>query len=373
MYSCAFRYARVVEVDSLENLIGKFELNLYSAKPRYYYEQCSSSINNNRTVSAALLKNVIVYGSSNVVSVDKDRIIYELYYYDRRKKFNYSDTAIVSCHDDCFVIQYKKCNRDIENGVLFSGNYSWNYYHFVYEILAKFYLMGQLHIPDDVPLLIDEVVSTTPQFEELLNFFNSSKRKIVYLKSGCSYSVNELYFLPLINFIPPNYNDIRSIEYADCQFALQGLDFLRNSLLQKRASVPTYKRIYLSRKHASKRRRFNENEVVAVFAKYDFHILNPLDYTVAEQISLFNNADFIAGVTGAAFTNILFCREKCKILCIQSTDNELSIFSSIADYLALDMQYYVSDKARNNTHDIHDKFAIDTIDLEHTLVNFLGR
>jgi hypothetical protein len=366
-------YIRVVDVHKNNNIIGSFVISLYSYKPQYVDKQTNLSVNHETTVYAVLINSAIVYGSSNVISIDKEKIIYELYGYDESRKFKYTDTVILSCYNDYFLIQHKESKITIRNGIFFSGNYSYNYYHYLFEFLSKFYLLEQLNIPNDVPLLIDEVVGTVPQFEELLKHFNSDNRKVILLKRGQSYNISNLYFLPTLNFIPPNYIDVRCIEYSDCQFSLQSIDFLRSSLLKKLTSITTGKRIYLFRKHASKRRRFNQDEVVDVLKRYNFQIISPEEYTVAEQISLFHNADFIAGVTGAAFTNILFCKEKCKILCIQSAENELSIFSTIAKYLELDMQYYSANEGPDNYEDIHDKFIVDTVDLEKTLVNFLGR
>ena len=142
-----------------------------------------------------------------------------------------------------------------------------------------------------------------------------------------------LYYLPLLNLIPPNFKNIDDIRFNDCLFHLDSITFLRNTLLPKMGVTNSKKRIFLSRKNASSRRNYNESEMVKIFEKYDFEIVCPETYAIAEQIYLFNNADFIAGVSGAAFTNILFCNPGCKILCMNSAQNELSVFSTIAKHL----------------------------------------
>ncbi|NOU01134.1 MAG: glycosyltransferase family 61 protein [Gallionella sp.] len=144
-------------------------------------------------------------------------------------------------------------------------------------------------------------------------------------------------------------------------------------MLQLSRPISNIKKIYLSRQKASStRRQYNENEVINIFKKYGFEIVSPEKLSIVEQISLFDNADFIAGVTGAAFTNILFCKTGCKVLCIQSAKNDLSVFSTIAKCLKLEMQYFsVYDESRKNK-DIHEDFIVDLVKIESVLVDFLS-
>ena len=50
------------------------------------------------------------------------------------------------------------------------------------------------------------------------------------------------------------------------------------------------------------------------FKKRGFTIYNPEKLSIEEQIYLFNEASIVAGAHGAAFTNIIFCKPKTKII-----------------------------------------------------------
>ena len=254
---------------------------------------------------------------------------------------------------------------------MLSGNFSWNYYHFIFEFLSKFYLLDMSNISNNIPLIVDECINNAPQFKDLLDYFNKDKREVLYIKPGYIYNIEILYYLSFLNIIPPNYRDISGIKYTDCLFNRQSIEFLRECLLQKKSERCFHKRIFISRKNASSRRKYNEDEVIGLFNKYDFKVFSPEDYSIPEQISLFNDAEFIAGTTGAAFTNILFCSNQCKILCFQSIEMDISIFSTIAKILGVDFQYFTAKDGLHQINDIHEEFTLNVKNLEDVLVQFL--
>jgi hypothetical protein len=68
---------------------------------------------------------------------------------------------------------------------------------------------------------------------------------------------------------------------------------------------------------------------------------------------------------------LIFCRSGCKALCIQSCVIELSIFSTIAKYVGVDFQYFVSHDSNYMTNDLHEKFTVNVEKLDRVLVEFL--
>ncbi len=72
-------------------------------------------------------------------------------------------------------------------------------------------------------------------------------------------------------------------------------------------------RVYVSRRNAKRRKIENEDEVIALFTEYDFTIVYNEDYTFFEQVSLFSNAKYLAGLHGAGLTNMLFMPSGCTI------------------------------------------------------------
>lgn len=105
---------------------------------------------------------------------------------------------------------------------------------------------------------------------------------------------------------------------------------MRDKLLLFKSNLATPKRIFLTRK-STKKRHYNESEVWGVLKEYGFEVVAPETYTFCEQMALFNNADYIVGGSGAAFTNLLFCHSGCKVICFRSIRNYSPIFSTIAN------------------------------------------
>jgi len=97
------------------------------------------------------------------------------------------------------------------------------------------------------------------------------------------------------------------------------LDFLKNKFLYKttksQSSKNYPKKFYINRKDATAIRYIiNEEEVVFNLKNMGYESLTLSDYSFTEQIKLFNNAEYIAGLHGAGFANMIFCKPNTKIL-----------------------------------------------------------
>jgi capsular polysaccharide biosynthesis protein len=66
--------------------------------------------------------------------------------------------------------------------------------------------------------------------------------------------------------------------------------------------------IYLSRNKYEGRRISNESNLLKILEKHGFQTVYPEELSVAEQISLFKNADVIVSPHGASLANIIFCK-----------------------------------------------------------------
>lgn len=369
-----YSYVKITDAASHGLLIDSIEVTLCAAKPQYYYNKNDTYYTTSKYADIKQINNVVVYGSTSIISIDDEIVIHQTYQNDIHNKYNFNDAVIIrSCFKPHLLIQYKQSGNIINKGILLSGSFSFNYYHLLFEYLSRLSCLESTQIPIDVPLLVDEVVANVPQYNELLQLLNIDNRQVILLKSSYSYNVRQLYVLPVINVVPSDYINIEEIEYTDCLFSVENITYVRNKLLSKTNNQSKYKRIFLSRKNASNRRTYNEDEIVEIFKKHDFEIIYPENYSVLDQVAIFNGADIIAGVTGAAFTNIIFCKEKCKILCMQSVNTELSIFSTIAKNLKLDLQYYCDESNSYEINNIHDRFIIEPNKIESIIIDFISK
>jgi len=281
--------------------------NFFTAKPQYYREIYRIEILEKMEYGLKLINNAAIIGESNVVSLKNGQIIFDLYHYDYERKFAYTDTAFCDIYHNNLLLKHRGSKIKLAKGICLVTNFSFNYYHFITEVLVKLFLLNNKTINSDVPLLVDEFCGKIPQFMELLSYLNTEKRNVIFLKKGHLYHIDELHYLPLVNHIPPNYIDLGRMHYRDNWFNYGSMMYLRTMFLKNKSNKVFSNKIFLSRADASKRRNYNESEVREVVEKNGFTTVFPAQMTIAEQIALFNGAKLIVGVSGAAFTNLLFC------------------------------------------------------------------
>lgn len=107
---------------------------------------------------------------------------------------------------------------------------------------------------------------------------------------------------------------------------------LRNLFLKKNIKLEKkYKKIFLIRdqanlinknnlkKYSSLRVLLNENEIKKFLQDKGFTIIKPENYSFKDQIKIFNNADYVVGLYGAAMMMLTFCKRGAKILEIKPT------------------------------------------------------
>lgn len=315
------------------------------------------------------LKKATVIGGSNIILKD-NRAFYN---HNIGENVNYSDNAF---HDysETYKLGRNKIYLSsmqrikIENGISFCINYNFNYYHFVLECLSKFQLLEMSDIDISWPIIIDKTARDIPQFQELLGIFNKTKRKIIYVDRLQQVEVEDLFIFTPIHYLPANYLDIYSISCKDVAFNRSNILFLRKTIMDSIGADltehPCHNKIFISR-HNFKRRSYNNDEIQASLEAYGYATVYPEKLTFTEQVKVFHNAECIIAASGAALTNIIFCRPKTKIYVLTNVYLDLSIFSTIAKYLDLDMTYIIADSTESK--ELHSSFHIDANNLSSLL------
>ncbi|MEG2494708.1 MAG: glycosyltransferase 61 family protein [Mucinivorans sp.] len=332
---------------------------LFSAKPQSISEKYPLIYVEKHPTYIALLHNVEVIPASNLLIVDRDNAICDIFANDYQNQYYFFDNGFIGYKHPYTVARYHKAKVDTyDTGALVSGNYSFNYYHFIIELLPRIIDIDK-YVPKDIPLLIDSDMVKYPQFIELLTYFNINKRPIIKLNKGEKYIIKKLYYPSIRCFIPPNFNNISNIEVEDNLFDPIAIDGLRNILLPIADNEKSPKRIFLYRN--SNIRNFNQDKLFVQLQELGFEKVMTDKLSVAQQVNLFSSAQIIVGGTGAAFTNILFCQTGCKVYIINAIKNKtISVFSAIAKYLNVEMINIDNNSAETrNTQQIHADFILN--------------
>ena len=185
-----------------------------------------------------------------------------------------------------------------------------NYYHFTMDLLPRLFLLKQAGHPlesfDHILANLGGCLYEMP----LLEKFGVPSGRLLNVESDSHFEIDEL-------FVP-------TFRPAENGVAAWKVNCLRDAILGKQAgSIPVQdrKKLFLTRKNAAHRRIVNDREIQEAAEALGFTTIDCGALSVAEQIATFSTASHVAGMTGAAFTNLLYCPPDAKAVIILSADD----------------------------------------------------
>lgn len=321
-----------------------------------------------------VFNNVCIRGNSDVVVDKQNLLVVSEEAYNVEDYIEIIDGLLYRTSENICILRDNLHHplKHIASGIMISGKFCDNYYHLLYENFNRLIYLEQVDAPDEVPIIIDRRTLEIPSCKRIFELLtDNSKRDYITIEPDVLYLFDKLYCIDHVNRLPPHLKDPN--KPAEALYSPKALSVLRSNLLQYKEKSGVYpKRFFISRANA-KRRHFNEEEVFSVLRKYDFVRLAPEDYSFEEQISLFYNAELIVAGSGAAFSNLLFVNDKCRIICFgRSTSekvSEMACFNTLANLNGAVFYYFPrKEKAGDN---VHVNFEIDCYLLEKTISQML--
>jgi len=279
-------------------------------------------------VYIAELENVSVIGENSVI-IAGDCCLYDMAKRDFENKYDLRFSTL-RCIDENYAIideadSYKTC----EQAISLIGFAPYNYYHFTIELLSRLQYIDKFEKYHMLPLLIDEAALSIPQFRELLESVNTLRHPVISVKKNQMCKVKRLIYPSYNTWMPMNLKPRVQAKPQDYLLAETAVRYIRSSILKDRKKKG-YRKIYISRKNTGNVRIINEENVAKLFEAYGFEIVYPESLSFEEQVKLFSEAEYVAGATGAAFTNIIYCPDNAKIMCIIPKEYNFCIYSTIA-------------------------------------------
>ncbi|WP_052948609.1 glycosyltransferase family 61 protein [Mesobacillus campisalis] len=205
-----------------------------------------------------------------------------------------------------------------------------NYYHWMYEVIPRLYLLNQSNIKINQFILNFDPYDL-PFQKETLYLLGIKKDQINMTHRGFHIQAERLV-------VPsqPSY----ATKWA--------YDFLRKTFLNE-AHMKRHGRtkIYISRKNS--RKIINEDELFQVLSKYGFIKIELETLPVVEQVQLFSSAEVIIAPHGAGLTNLTFCRPGTKVLEIFSPTYITSLYWVISSFGNLKHEYFIGQGSSGQT------------------------
>lgn len=318
-------------------------------------------------------KNVLIQGDSDMVIDKHHGCVINDFCYNLDENVKFVDGLLYQLKSNWCILRsnMNSVARHIPSGIMINGKFSKNYYHEILENLIKLVYIDELNIPDDVPIIVDSNVKKVSAFDFIFSQLTSRQhRKVLFIDKDEMWQVDDLYAISYVNRITPHIIG-RSITKEDIIFDIESLKCFRNQLLPFKSGKEFPKRVFLTRKKTT-HRNFNEADILKLIEPLGFEPIAPEELSFQDQLAMFNQADFIIGGTGAAFTNLLFAKESTKIVCVRpNVEGSPSVFTVLARMNACRLLYYRSDELRKSSN-IHSDYYVAPQRFSDCLNNYIG-
>ncbi len=328
------------------------------------------------------LKNVVgVLNSSSFYSQDVAFI--ERFRWIEQDVADYSDGHLI-IHDGVSAI-FKCEKRDIfvenRNALFLGGNGSYNYFHWMIEILPKLLILKK-SIIDNLNIeciVVNGIVKEIDNFRIPLEILRDKLNiQIVFYNQGGFVEFKNLFYITTFNHVL--FNVKGQVEENQCYFSKEVL-FELSGIFTSYASSSNV----VSKKFPEKffirrgvgisnynKRNYNEDEVVSIMNDFNIECIYIEDYCFLEQVKLFSNADLIVAPSGAFFTNLIFCKKNTLIISwLTPKTANFSIYSTLSNLFNLDMSFILANQKQSE--DIHGEYYLDPVELRNAVSDCLAK
>lgn len=325
-------------------------------------------------VEVYALKNVIALPDSNTFLSPNLKTAYYEKVEDFSKDYSITyNTENLLFHSEKLAKLNKRPIVKIEKDAFFlNGNFCFNYFHFLIEILSKVEFAEAIPHFDKILVVTHEKVKAINNMETLLRFFIKD-HEIQYLSDEYFYKFPKLWHLTYPSVTVPNIAEGEEYLAKFVKFSPKSVAYVRKVCLENfdlaEVKINSVSKVFLARKSGF--RKYNETEILEIAQKYGFQAVYLEDLNIHEQIYLMQNADYIIGPSGAAWANVIFCTpQKTKgLLWLGKVWKEFSVFSTLADFSGVDLYHWRSGDEKSK---FHEDYLLDTNEFEIQLKKLLS-
>lgn len=196
-----------------------------------------------------------------------------------------------------------------------------NYYHWFFDSLSKLYFYERFFKLKKSDFFL--VPNNKYEYQK------KSLRLMGIKKVLNAYNIKHFKIKELITTNFTNFGENPPLEV---------INFLKKKIMKKiNLNKMSNNYIFLNRTGLSSLYRdiYNKKEIINFLNKKGFKIIDPSKLNLLSQIKLFNSARKIIGIHGAAFTNIIFCKKKTKIIELKAINSKNNTITNIAIKLNL--------------------------------------
>lgn len=217
---------------------------------------------------------------------------------------------------------------EMDKAIWITDNWSDGYFHWFGDALPRLLLLNEYW--DECPVLLPLKFSRLSYVVDSLTYLGVNF--VFKDKVKCKVLYTSDFAAPTGNYRPVLMNEL-------------------NMFFVPIKKQP-FRKIYISRQKASRRRILNENELLPILHERGFEIHYFEDYSLSRQIELISETRFLIGLHGAGLTNMLFMNQGTFVLEIRNRfDSNANCYFSLASDLKIKYLYFLADVENNNTFD----------------------
>ena len=268
-------------------------------------------------------------------------------------------------------ISASNASRALERGVLISCEHEINYFHWLVECIPKLLYLDSLDLFTDYPLIISQGLH--PNLRRVLDLVNVNERPIIEVAKTNIYSIRDLIYISDLSRIKDR--SLGKAHASDVLISKKWLNQLAEKILEtvNLASSKEFKKIFIARR-SKFRELVNFRQVEKKMLDEGFQVLIPEEFTFDEQVEIFANARVIFLATGAACTNLLFCRPgtQVRIFSANHASANIYIFNQVANARGVELKFLLGQRQYQITgiYSMHDNYEIPMSILESELKKF---
>jgi capsular polysaccharide biosynthesis protein len=311
-------------------------------------------------VYMAEMSDAWVRSKTNVVSVGDKAILQDLY--DPVKDYMFEELAgryLLNTEKKLIsFLDYDNSPINLDSAATFLDAVAHNYAHWVTEVLPRIAAFCTLKKFKNVPLLIDDGLH--PNIMESLALIIEEDRQVYLLPKKLKIKVKKLYVVSVTGYIPVQPKN-KNLDNQG-MFSPYALKLIRNRIFAIIDNLPAKdspKKIYLKR-NSKHRILINEKEIIKILINKGYVIIEPEKLSFLQQVSIIKNAEYITGVSGAGFGNLIFASSdsEINILIGEARNTPYWYWQNIALAVNLKVNYFFG-KINNVSDGVHSDFTIN--------------
>ncbi len=310
----------------------------------------------------AVLEEAIIFGGENLVIVEENTILNDELADFNSRDFGKKVSRIREVDQTSVILtDYAEPSIHIEQGIVISCGHDANYFHWLVECLPKLLLIDSLEEFKDIPLIIPKDLHNN--LMAALERVNLHNRPILFLEMGTPCSVERLIIPSTLSRIVDRYQG-SPVFNQDIVLSHKWLTRISEQLKgHVNNQEKPWRKLFLTRRKGF-RALGNRDELELMLLEQGFEIVELEGASLALQIELFSQASIVIAPTGAALTNMLFCRPGTKVLIFMSNHGTTNFYfwSNLGAVNNLDVTVIVGERLFTLTGywSVHDDYVIDT-------------